>query len=261
MCESPRKLRIACIQLKVGANKIENVNRAIEKIREAKLKGAELVTLPECFNSFIGNAYYCEYAEPIPGETTNILSQIAKELEIFIIGGTIPERDGDKLFNTATIWGKSGELLGKFRKMHLFDIDIPNEMTFRESDSLSPGNGLTIINVKDFKIGFGICHDVRFEELAKLYRKQGCNLLVYPSAFGMETGPLLWELVGRSRANDNQLYTVLISQGRDLNGPYVAYGHSYVADPWGQMVYMAGTDDELFIVDLGRMILGHIIMK
>ncbi|CAG9807714.1 unnamed protein product [Chironomus riparius] len=250
MSESMRKLRVGCIQITVSANKAENVARAVEKIREAKKRGAELVVLPECFNSFISNDYYGKYAEPIPGETTNILSKLAKELEIFIIGGTIPENDGDKLFNTATVWGKSGELMGKFRKMHLFDIDIPNEMTFRESDSLSPGNELTIINIKDFKIGLGICYDVRFEELAKLYRKQGCNLLVYPSAFGMKTGPLHWELVGRSRANDNQLYTVLTSQGRDLNGPYVAYGHSYVADPWGKMLFMAGTDDELFIVDL-----------
>ncbi|KAL7022782.1 hypothetical protein ACKWTF_012380 [Chironomus riparius] len=245
-----RTLRIGCIQLKVCANKTENVARALNKIREAKMKGAEIVSLPECFNSLYGTSYFPEYAEPIPGETTNLLSQIAKELEIIVIGGTIPERDGDKLFNTATVWGKSGELLAKYRKMHLFDIDIPNEITFKESDSLTAGNELAIIDVKDFKIGLGICYDIRFEELAKLYRKQGCNMLVYPGAFNMKTGPLHWELLARSRANDNQLFTALISPARDVNASYVAYGHSCVIDPWGKVLYMAESDEELFVVDL-----------
>jgi omega-amidase len=98
-----RRLTIGCVQLKVGANKTENVTRAITKIREAKAKGAELISLPECFNSPYGTSFFPEYAEAIPGETTNLLSQIAKELKIFLIGGTIPERDGDKLYNTATI--------------------------------------------------------------------------------------------------------------------------------------------------------------
>lgn len=251
MNQLARTLRIGCIQLKVGANKTENVARAINKIREAKMKGAEIVSLPECFNSLYGTSYFPEYAEPIPGETTNLLSQIAKELEIVVIGGTIPERDGDKLFNTATVWGKTGELLAKYRKMHLFDIDIPNEITFKESDSLSAGNDLAIIDVKDFKIGIGICYDVRFEELAKLYRKKGCNMIIYPGAFNMKTGPLHWELLARSRANDNQLFTALISPARDVDASYVAYGHSCVVDPWGKVVHMAGSDEELFVVDLG----------
>ncbi|KAG5667462.1 hypothetical protein PVAND_015442 [Polypedilum vanderplanki] len=245
-----RTLRLGCIQLKVGANKSENVARAINKIRDAKMKGAEVVSLPECFNSPYGTAYFNDYAETIPGETTNLLSQIAKELQIILIGGTIPERDGDKLYNTATIWGKSGELLAKYRKMHLFDIDIPNEITFKESDSLSAGNDLAIINVKDFKIGIGICYDIRFEELAKIYRKKGCNVLVYPAAFNMKTGPLHYELLAQSRSNDNQLYTALISPARDVNASYVAWGHSCVVDPWAEVMYTSEADEDVFVVDL-----------
>lgn len=247
-----RRLTIGCVQLKVGANKTENVTRAITKIREAKAKGAELVSLPECFNSPYGTNYFPEYAESIPGETTNLLSQIAKELKIILIGGTIPERDNDKLYNTATIWGQNGELLAKYRKMHLFDIDIPNEITFKESDSLSAGDNLAIIDIKDFKIGVGICYDIRFEELAKLYRKKGCNMLIYPGAFNMKTGPLHWELLARSRANDNQLYTALISPARDTEASYVAYGHSCCVDPWGKVLYQSGAEEDVFIVELGE---------
>jgi predicted amidohydrolase len=141
--------------------------------------------------------------------------------------GTIPERDGDKLYNTATVFGKDGKLLAKYRKAHLFDIDIPGEITFKESESLSSGHDITIIDVKAFKIGIGICYDIRFEELAKIYRKKGCNMLVYPAAFNMKTGPLHYELLGRSRANDNQMFTALISPARDVTASYVAWGHSW----------------------------------
>lgn len=248
-----RKLTIGCIQLKVGANKTENVARAVSKIREAKEKGAELISLPECFNSPYGTNYFPEYAEPIPGETTNLLSQIAKELKIVLVGGTIPERDGDKLYNTATVWGHNGELLAKYRKMHLFDIDIPGEITFKESDSLTAGDGFATINVKDFKIGLGICYDVRFEEQAKLYRKKGCNMLIYPGAFNMKTGPLHWELLARSRANDNQLYTVMTSPARDIKASYIAWGHSICVDPWGKILHQSEADEEVFVVELGEL--------
>ena len=264
-----RTLKVGCIQLKVGLNKTENVSRALNKIREAKSKGAELISLPECFNSPYGTNYFPEYAEEIPGETTNLLSEIAKELKIFLIGGTIPERDGDKLYNTATIWGTNGELLAKFRKIHLFDIDIPGGITFKESDSLSAGDSLAIFDVKDFKIGVGICYDIRFEvnlnsikmpikfknhfqELAKLYRKKGCNLLVYPGAFNMKTGPLHWELLARGRANDNQLYTAVVSPARDVEASYVAWGHSMCVDPWGKVLYQAEADEEVFIIDMRK---------
>lgn len=135
--------------------------------------------------------------------------------------------------------------------MHLFDIDIPHEITFKESDSLTAGNELAIVDIGDFKIGIGICYDIRFEELAKVYRKKGCNMLIYPGAFNMKTGPLHWELLARSRANDNQLYTAVISPARDVNASYVAWGHSCVVDPWGKVMYSCEADEEVFVVDLG----------
>lgn len=136
--------------------------------------------------------------------------------------------------------------------MHLFDIDIPGEITFKESDSLSAGSQLAVIDVKDFKIGIGICYDIRFEELAKLYRKKGCNMLIYPGAFNMKTGPLHWELLARSRANDNQCYTALVSPARDVSAGYVAWGHSMVVDPWGKVMNSAGPDEEVFVTEIGK---------
>lgn len=180
------------------------------------------------------------------------MSEISKELGIFLVAGSIPERKDNKFFNTSTIWGPKGDLLATYRKMHLFDIDIPGEITFKESDSLTAGSQLTMFDVKGFKIGVGICYDIRFEELAKLYRKKGCNVLIYPGAFNMKTGPLHWELLARSRANDNQCYTALVSPARDVSAGYVAWGHSMVVDPWGKVLHSAGADEEVFVTEIGK---------
>ena len=182
--------RLALIQLAVGANKTLNLQRAAEKITEATKNGAQIVSLPECFNSPYGTKYFPEYAEPVPnGESCQILSKSAKDNQIFVIGGTIPEKDGDKLYNTNTVWNPEGRLIGKYQKMHLFDIDIPGKITFKESDALSGGNGFTSFGTPWTKIGIGICYDIRFPDLAQIYaREEECGLLIYPGAFNMTTG-------------------------------------------------------------------------
>lgn len=108
--------------------------------------------------------------------------------------------------------------------MHLFDIDVKGGIRFKESDVLAAGNALTILNVDGFKIGVGICYDIRFDELARIYRNKGCDMLIYPAAFNMTTGPLHWELLQRARANDLQLYVATISPARDTDAEYVAWG-------------------------------------
>ncbi|PBC32305.1 Omega-amidase NIT2 [Apis cerana cerana] len=166
--------RLSLVQLEVHEVKTKNIEKAVSYISSAKKQNADIVALPECFNSPYGIQYFPKYAEHIPdGETSVALSKAAKENNIYVVGGTIPERDGDKLFNTCTIWGPNGTLIAKHRKIHLFDIDIPDKITFRESDSLSSGNSLTMFEVKNCKIGIGICYDIRFEEMARIYRNKG----------------------------------------------------------------------------------------
>ena len=151
--------RLALIQLSVGANKASNLARASEKIAEASKAGAKVVSLPECFNSPYGTQHFPEYAEPIPsGQSCDILSKAAKDHGIFLIGGTIPERHEDKLFNTCTIWSPTGDLISTYRKMHLFDIDIPGKITFKESDALTGGNDFVSFSTPWTEIGIGICY-------------------------------------------------------------------------------------------------------
>lgn len=136
--------------------------------------------------------------------------------------------------------------------MHLFDIDFPGKITFKESDSLTGGSELATVTIGDIKIGLGICYDIRFDELAKLYRKEGCNMLIYPGAFNLTTGPIHWELLGRARAMDSQCYVAVCSLARDVNFSYVAWGHSMLVDPWAKVISKAGPFEEVIFGEIGK---------
>ncbi|XP_068622688.1 omega-amidase NIT2-A [Battus philenor] len=243
--------KIAIIQLAVGPDKLKNVTHAVKEIHKAKEKGAQLVALPECFNSPYGTQYFKDYAEEVPsGATCQALSKAAAEAGVCVVGGTLPERCGDKLYNTCTVWDSSGKLVAKHRKIHLFDIDIPNKITFKESDVLSAGDQITTFDFQGIKIGLGICYDLRFPEMARLMANQGCSVLVYPGAFNMTTGPRHWALLGRARANDEQLWVALASPARDTTAHYVAWGHSTLIDPWGEPVACLDEKPGMLLADI-----------
>lgn len=172
------KFRFAGIQLLVGADKEANLRRASAKIAEAVANGAQVVSLPECFNSPYSTASFGPYSEVVgEGPTTAMLRSAAAEHRIVLIGGSFPEKEvvngQEKYYNTSLIFDEEGTIIGKHRKIHLFDIDIPGGITFRESDTLSRGNTPTIVNTKYGKLGIGICYDLRFPELAAYYAQQG----------------------------------------------------------------------------------------
>lgn len=250
---SKQIMRLVLLQLKVGEDKSSNIQNAVDKIAQAVHEyKPRMVTLPECFNCPYGTKYFRKYSETIPdGYTSQQLSASAKAHGIYIIGGTIPELgENDRIYNTCTIWDPTGKLIAKYRKMHLFDIDIEGGIRFKESETLTAGTDFTVVDVDGHKIGVGICYDIRFEELARVYRNEGCEMIIYPGAFNMTTGPLHWELLQRSRANDNQLYVVTTSPARDENAEYVAWGHSTVVNPWGQILKKATHSEDLISVDI-----------
>ncbi|XP_069802272.1 omega-amidase NIT2 [Dendropsophus ebraccatus] len=244
------KFKLALVQLLVSPVKSDNLKKASELIKQAAQQGAQIVALPECFNSPYGTKFFPEYAEKIPGQSTQMLSEVAKECGIYLIGGSIPEEDSGKLYNTCTVFGPDGTLLIKHRKIHLFNIDVPGKIRFQESETLSPGDSLSVFDTPFCKIGVGICYDIRFAELAQIYTKKGCQLLVYPGAFNMTTGPAHWELLQRARALDNQVYVATASPARDDKASYVAWGHSTVVSPWGELVAKAGSEETIISADI-----------
>ncbi|PFH47055.1 hypothetical protein AMATHDRAFT_153051 [Amanita thiersii Skay4041] len=263
-----RNFTIALIQLgKITSNKQDNLNRAREMVISAANhdKKPDLIVLPECFNSPYGHNHFPTYAEIInyqhgrpydisssESESVRMLSHVAMQTKTWIIGGTIPERDmtNQALYNTCTVYNPKGELVSLYRKIHLFDINIPGKILFKESETLTGGKDVVVFDTEFARIGLGICYDIRFPELSMIMTRQGCHALIYPGAFNCTTGPLHWHLLQRARAVDNQVFISMCSPARDLAASYHAYGHSMIVDPMGRILSEAGEGEEITIAEI-----------
>ncbi|MDK2918953.1 MAG: omega-amidase [Candidatus Petromonas sp.] len=239
------KFKLAICQMKVVENKDENLKKAEKMIRQAHNNDADVIVLPEMFNCPYANKYFPEYAEVVPGPTTNFLSKLAKEFGVYIVGGSIPEKVDNKIYNTSFIFDRSGNIIGRHRKMHLFDIDVKGAITFKESDTLSSGNEVTVFETEFCKVGVAICYDMRFPELIRLMVLKGAEMIIVPAAFNMTTGPAHWHLTAKARALDNQVYFAAASPARNINSIYVAYGHSLIASPWGDIIAEANEKETI----------------
>lgn len=246
------KYKLAVVQMKVTDNKKENISKAKDMIKEAAQKGANLVILPEIFNSPYNNSSFPVYAEEFPGETSLEMMKIAKECSIVLVAGSIPEKEGDSIFNTCYVYNESGEVIGRHRKIHLFDINIKGGQYFKESDVLTAGKDFTVVDTKFGKIGIAICYDVRFPEYFRILSEMGAELVALPAAFNMTTGPAHWEISLRMRAMDNQIYMAAASPARDESQSYVSYANSMIVDPWGKVLENADTDEKIIYSDIDR---------
>jgi len=236
--------------MKVADNKDKNLKKAAGMIRELSTQGSKTIILPEMFNCPYNNTKFIEYAETVDGPTITTLREIASELKIHIIAGSIPEKTEKGIYNTSFTINPKGEIIGRHRKIHLFDIDIPGKITFKESDTLLAGEKPTIVKINQIKIGVGICYDIRFPELSRIMTLQGAQILIFPGAFNMVTGPAHWKTLIRARAIDNQVFVVAVSPARNRQSEYIAYGHSMIADPWGSIIYEACADETIKSVEI-----------
>ncbi len=170
-------VKIGIVQMKTCEDKDTNINIAKKGIEECVKKGAEIIILPEIFNSPYDSKKFREYSEEKKGKTWSFLSNISKQKKIILIGGSIPEYDNDKVYNTSFIFNSEGNEIAKHRKMHLFDIDIKGGQCFKESDSLTAGDSICVFDTPFCKIGLCICFDMRFPELSRLMVLKGAKQL------------------------------------------------------------------------------------
>eukprot|EP00199_Chlamydomonas_sp_CCMP681_P007077 CAMPEP_0119107570 /NCGR_PEP_ID=MMETSP1180-20130426/11264_1 /TAXON_ID=3052 ORGANISM="Chlamydomonas cf sp, Strain CCMP681" /NCGR_SAMPLE_ID=MMETSP1180 /ASSEMBLY_ACC=CAM_ASM_000741 /LENGTH=298 /DNA_ID=CAMNT_0007093077 /DNA_START=114 /DNA_END=1010 /DNA_ORIENTATION=- len=250
---SAQQVKLALCQMSITADKDANIQAMRATVKEAASNGAKLVVLPEMWNCPYSNDSFPTYAEDIEGgksPSVIALAEAACENQVTLVGGSLPEASQGKLYNTCCVFDSSGKLLAKHRKTHLFDIDIPGKMTFRESLTLSPGPGPTVVDTEAGRLGIGICYDIRFPELAWIYAQRGCQLLVYPGAFNTTTGPLHWELLQRSRAVDNQLFVAACSPARSPDSAYQAWGHSTVVGPFAEVLATTGHEADIVYAEL-----------
>ena len=245
------KLKIALCQINVVDNKKENIENAKSMILKAIQENTDFIVLPEMFNCPYENEKFIEYCEEEnTSYTLSEISKLANKNNTYILAGSIPEKEENKVYNTSYLFDKNGSIIAKHRKMHLFDIDVKGKIYFKESDTLSPGNQVTIAKTEFGKIGIGICYDIRFPELARLMVENGAQILFYPGAFNMTTGPAHWELTFRARALDNQVYCVGVAPALNKNANYHSYGHSIITNPWGEIVTQLDEKENIKIVEI-----------
>lgn len=231
------KMTIAQIQSRVSDDKEENLKNLEKQLESLQGKMVDLVTLGEMFTCPYQTSCFPLYAEEERGETWKRLSSLAKRYGIYLSAGSIPERAEDgKIYNTAYVFDREGRQIAKHRKMHLFDIAVEHGQYYRESDTLSAGDQVTVFDTEFGTMGICICFDCRFPELVRLMVLKGANVILVPAAFNMTTGPAHWELMFRSRALDNQCYMIGTSDAREEEAEYVAWGHSLIVSPWGDVI-------------------------
>lgn len=245
------KLQTALIQMRVTADKAENLSTAGKWIEQCAAEGARLVMLPEMFCCPYDSAAFPRYAELEGGPVWNVLAGAARQHRIYLVGGSMPEVDeAGSIYNTCYIFDPQGRQIGKHRKMHLFDIDVSGGQRFRESDTLSSGNRVTVVDTDFGRLGVAICYDIRFPELARLMVLQGAKILAYPGAFNMTTGPAHWDILFRARALDNQVYVLGCAPARDETAGYVSYGNSLITSPWGKIAAQLGVEEGRLLTEI-----------
>ena len=248
-------LRIASVQLAKQPTKEETYAHIRALVGAIPDGAADLVMLPEMWNGPYDARLFPTFAEPDGGPSWQFLSALAKEKRVYLCGGSIAEREGERVYNTSYVFDPEGRQIAKHRKMHLFDIDVTGGQRFFESDTLTAGNSVTVFDTPFCRIGLCICYDFRFPELARLTVDAGAKVLLVPAAFNMTTGPAHWELLFRSRAVDNQVYTVGVAPARDPDASYRSWGHSIVCSPWGDVLMQADETETVRItaLDLDRL--------
>jgi deaminated glutathione amidase len=248
-----RTTTAAAIQMSSTPEKAENLETAERLIRAAVAAGAELVALPELWSCHGLEKAYRANAEPIPGPTTEFLGGLARELGVFVLGGSILEGEpgDDRLRNTSTFFHPSGELAAVYRKIHLFDVKAPDR-EYLESRTIAPGDEVVTAKAGVTTLGLSVCYDVRFPELYRLLAARGAEVLAVPSAFTLQTGKDHWELLLRARAVENQAYVVAPAQwGRKADGRWT-YGRSMIVDPWGTVLAQCPDRDGFALATLDR---------
>lgn len=247
------RMKVALCQMLVGANKEQNLIKAREMICSAKKQGAEFVVLPECFNCPYGTKYFEAYAEPLSLEapTTAAMSSAAKENGIWLVAGSFPEITSEKkIYNTSVTFDPSGCVVNVHRKVHLFKI-FTETLKLDESEVLTPGISASTFPISpSIKVGVGICFDIRFPQMSLAFAAQGSSMIVYPGAFNMVTGPRHWELSARARAVDSQQYVCVCSIARDTSAGYVAWGHSMIVNPWGEVIAAAEEKEAIVLAEV-----------
>jgi omega-amidase len=248
---------IAVGQWPVVSRKDENLERAETFLRDAAREGAALCVLPEMFQTPYELDAMERAAEPADGPTLTRIRDAARDLRLHVVAGSFPERDGSAIYNASFLIGPDGAVIGRHRKIHLFDVSL-EEVKVKESAVLSPGDAPLVAELPFCRLGVAICYDVRFPEVFRFFESSRVDVIALPAAFSRTTGAAHWHLLLRSRAVDCQAYVAAACPAPLDGAKYVTFGHSLVVDPWGTILREAGEGSETVIARLDAKLLERV---
>ena len=244
------KYKLAMCQMMPAKDKEESKRRFARMAEEAASAGADVLVFPEMWTCPYMTQWISDFKEPEGGNFYTFMKETAANLGVYIFGGSMPEAAGDKVYNTCYVFDRKGKQIGKHRKAHMFDIDVPGKIKFTESDFITPGDKATVVDTEFGKIGVAICFDIRFAEFSRRMALDGANLIVLPAAFNLTTGPAHWELSVKMGAVDNQVFFAGVQPARDPECEFKAWAHSTVSDPWGKVLASAGEGPQVVYADI-----------
>jgi predicted amidohydrolase len=251
-------MRVAAVQMQVGASKDENVARALRLIDEAAGRGARLIMLPE-YVTYMGPPWaYAAIAEPIPGPTSRLFAAKAREHGVAIHCGSLVEpiagarpfaASAARFHNTSFVVDPNGAIGGIYRKVHLFDVSVDAEVNENESADIAPGDGLVTVELAGLVLGMSICYDLRFPEGYRALALAQATVMAVPAAFAAATGRAHWEVLLRARAIENGAFVVAAAQ-HGTGAAWPMHGHSMIVDPWGVVLAELPAGDGVIMAEI-----------
>lgn len=225
-------------QMRSDENVAKNLDTAEALVRDAAAAGAQFVSLPECMVFLRSEGEPAPESQHADGPWAKRFANLAHELKITLLMGSFPETSAEarRPYNTTLLFGPAGTTIAAYRKMHLFDIDLPGMQHLKESQATSPGTEVVVADAGFAKLGLSICYDLRFPELYRALSARGAEVLLVPSAFTERTGKDHWEVLLRARAIENLAYVMAPAQWGKHGGNRASYGHALIVDPWGAVM-------------------------
>jgi deaminated glutathione amidase len=244
-------MRVAVCQLNARDDRAANLKVARELLGGAAALGADVAVLPE-YVDYLGPARGMPTPEPVTGEFGSFFTAAARELGMWVLAGSFHEvgPDADHTYNTSLLVDRSGDVAAVYRKIHLYDVEIPGRVSYRESASVAPGADVVTADAEGVRFGLSVCYDLRFPELYRRLAVDGAHVLAVPAAFMAHTGRDHWEVLLRARAIENQCYVVAAGQIGDHEPSRTCYGRSMVIDPCGTVLAQAPDEVTVAVADL-----------
>ncbi|WP_349369619.1 carbon-nitrogen hydrolase family protein [Salinarimonas sp.] len=246
------RLVVACVQMRSSRDPAANRAEAVARVREAAAAGAAYVQTPEMTALLERDkaALFEKIRQPDEDETIAALREVAREARVTVHLGSLAVRVGDKVANRAVVIAPDGEILATYDKIHLFDVDLPNGETWRESATYVGGECAVLAATPIAPIGVSICYDVRFPYLYRAYAEAGAAILTAPAAFTRQTGEAHWSVLQRARAIENGAFMISAAQGGRHEDGRETYGHSIVVDPWGRVLAEGDAEPGLVMAEI-----------